>query len=103
MAIDAISPISGSLDFDTTPSLAAATSASSTSGPSFGQTLTQVVGDAVKSMQGGEAASIQGLQGNMAPFKVVEAVMNAQRTLQSVVSIRDKAVAAYQEVSRMNI
>jgi flagellar hook-basal body complex protein FliE len=103
MAVDAISAISGSLDFDTTPSLGAATSASSTSGPSFGQTLTQVVGDAVKSVQGGEAASIQGLQGNMAPFKVVEAVMDAQRTLQSVVSIRDKAVAAYQEISRMSI
>lgn len=78
-----------------------ATSASS--GPSFGQTLSQVVSDAVKTVQTGEAASIQGLQGNMAPFKVVEAVMNAQRTLQSAVSIRDKAVSAYQEISRMSI
>ena len=77
--------------------------AKSTAGPSFGETLMQSIKDGVHTVQNGEAASIQGLQGNLAPFKVVEAVMNAQRTLQSVVSIRDKAVAAYQEVSRMSV
>jgi len=36
-------------------------------------------------------------------FKVVEAVMAAQRTLQEGLSIRDKVVSAYQEVARMAI
>jgi flagellar hook-basal body complex protein FliE len=105
MAINAISGISGKLELDSTSGMesAAASASTSTSAPSFGQTLAQVVSDAINTVQAGEAASIQGLQGNMAPFKVVEAVMDAQRTLQSTLAIRDKAVAAYQEVSRMTI
>jgi flagellar hook-basal body complex protein FliE len=54
-------------------------------------------------MQSGEAAAIQGLQGSMQPFKVVEAIMGAQRTLQQTLAIRDKVVSAYQEISRMAI
>jgi flagellar hook-basal body complex protein FliE len=34
---------------------------------------------------------------------VVDAVMNAQQTLQAAVAIRDKIVSAYLEVSRMSI
>jgi flagellar hook-basal body complex protein FliE len=34
---------------------------------------------------------------------VVTAVTNAEVTLQTVVAIRDKAVAAYQEIARMPI
>ncbi|MGD0183952.1 MAG: flagellar hook-basal body complex protein FliE [Roseiarcus sp.] len=82
---------------------AAGAASTSASAPSFTQTLGQVVNDAIGTMQSGEAASIQGLQGTMAPFKVVEAVMSAQRTLQSALAIRDKAVSAYQEISRMAI
>jgi flagellar hook-basal body complex protein FliE len=54
-------------------------------------------------VQAGEAAAIQGLQGGMEPYKVVDSIMGAQRTLQSMLAIRDKAVSAYQEVSRMAI
>jgi len=36
-------------------------------------------------------------------MKVVESVMAAQRSLQSVLAIRDKAVAAFQEITRMAI
>jgi flagellar hook-basal body complex protein FliE len=69
----------------------------------FGQVLNQVVGDAIGTLQTGEAMAIQGLQGSAPAFKVVEAVMAAQRTLQSALAIRDKAVSAYQEISRMTI
>jgi len=72
-------------------------------GPSFGQTLMQAINDGINTVQNGEAASIQGLQGNLAPMKVVDAVMQAQRTLQQAVAMRDKAVSAYQEISRMTI
>jgi flagellar hook-basal body complex protein FliE len=77
--------------------------ASAASGPSFAQTLGQVVTDAIGTMQTGEAAAIQGVQGNIAPFKVVESLMDAQRTLSQALSIRDKAVSAYQEIARMAI
>ena len=42
-------------------------------------------------------------QGAAAPMKVVESVMEAQRSLQSVLAIRDKVVSAYQEIARMAI
>ena len=85
------------------PSGTAGAASAASSGTSFTQTLGQVVNDAIGSMQSGEAAAIQGLQGTMQPFKVVEAIMGAQRTLQQTLAIRDKAVSAYQEISRMAI
>ena len=82
---------------------AAGAASTASSGTSFTQALGQVANDAIGSMQSGEAAAIQGLQGTMQPFKVVEAIMGAQRTLQQTLAIRDKAVSAYQEISRMAI
>ena len=77
--------------------------AAPTQGPSFDQTLAQVVGSAVDTLQAGEAVAIQGIQGAASPMKVVDGVMAAQRSLQTVLAIRDKAVSAYQEVARMAI
>ena len=75
----------------------------SASGPGFAQALGQVVSDAVGTLQAGEAAAIQGIQGALPPFKVVESIMGAQRTLSQALAIRDKAVSAYQEITRMAI
>jgi flagellar hook-basal body complex protein FliE len=72
-------------------------------GPTFGQALSQVIGSAIDTLQTGEAAAIQGVEGAATPMKVVESVMAAQRSLQTVLAIRDKAVAAYQEIARMAI
>ena len=82
------------------PAPAAATSAT---GPSFAELLSQLISQGVNTIQNGEAAAIQGLTGAAPPFKVVEGVMEAQRVLQEGLSIRDKAVSAYQEISRMSI
>ncbi len=43
------------------------------------------------------------MQGAAPVHKVVESIMSAQRSLQSALAIRDKAVSAYQEISRMAI
>jgi flagellar hook-basal body complex protein FliE len=72
-------------------------------GPSFEQALAQVMGTAVDTLQAGEAVAIQGVQGAVSPMKVVDSVMAAQRSLQTVLALRDKAVSAYQEVARMAI
>jgi flagellar hook-basal body complex protein FliE len=72
-------------------------------GPNFEQALAQVMGTAVDTLQAGEAVAIQGVQGAVSPMKVVDSVMAAQRSLQTVLAIRDKAVSAYQEVARMAI
>jgi flagellar hook-basal body complex protein FliE len=70
---------------------------------SFEQALGAAVGSAVDTLRSGEAAAIQGVEGAVSPMKVVESVMDAQRSLQSVLAIRDKLVSAWQEVSRMAI
>ncbi len=72
-------------------------------GVSFGQVMSQVSGDAIGALKSAEAASIEGLQGAAPVHKVVEAIMSAQRSLQSALALRDKAVTAYQEISRMAI
>jgi flagellar hook-basal body complex protein FliE len=72
-------------------------------GADFGQVMNQVSGDAIASLKSAETASIEGLQGAAPVHKVVEAIMSAQRSLQSTLAIRDKAVSAYQEISRMAI
>jgi flagellar hook-basal body complex protein FliE len=77
--------------------------AASTQGPSFEQALSQVIGSAVDTLQTGEAVAIQGVEGAASPMKVVDSVMAAQRSLQTVLAIRDKAVSAYQEIARMAI
>ena len=82
---------------------APAGAAAPTQGPSFEQALAQVVGSAIDTLKTGEAVAIQGVEGAAAPMKVVESVMAAQRSLQSVLAIRDKAVAAFQEITRIAI
>jgi flagellar hook-basal body complex protein FliE len=44
-----------------------------------------------------------GLQGKASVQQVAESVMGAERTLQTSLAIRDKAVAAYQQISQMQI
>ncbi len=103
MAIDGISAVGAvgkSLDVGAT---GATSATSATEGTSFVDALGKAFGDSIASVQTGEAAAIQGLQGGMAPYKVVDSIMGAQRTLQSMLAIRDKAVSAYQEISRMAI
>ena len=50
-----------------------------------------------------EAAALGGLQGKSSVQEVVQAVMSAEQSLQAALAIRDKVVAAYQEISRMAI
>ncbi len=106
MAIDGISAVGAigrSLDVGATGAAGAPGATSATQGTSFVDALGKAFTDSIASVQTGEAAAIQGLQGGMAPYKVVDSIMGAQRTLQSMLAIRDKAVSAYQEISRMAI
>lgn len=69
----------------------------------FTQMLAQVAADAAGSLKAGEAAAISGIQGKASVQQVVDAVLTAERTLQTTIAVRDKIVAAYQEISRMAI
>jgi len=69
----------------------------------FDSVLKQVTSDAIGTLKAGEAASISGIQGKESTRRVVEALMSAERALQTAVAVRDKVVQAYQEVTRMSI
>jgi flagellar hook-basal body complex protein FliE len=72
-------------------------------GVGFEAALGKAFGAAVDTLKAGEAAAIQGVEGAATPMRVVESVMDAQRSLQSVLAIRDKLVSAWQDISRMSI
>jgi flagellar hook-basal body complex protein FliE len=69
----------------------------------FGAILQQMTTDAIATMRNGEALSVAGVKGQASVQDVVEGVMAAEQTLQATMTIRDKVVAAYLEISRMTI
>lgn len=73
------------------------------SGTDFASYLAKAAGSVAATVQQGEAAAIAGIQGSLPLQTVVERVMAAERTLQAAIAVRDKTVAAYQEISRMQI
>ncbi|WP_158815840.1 flagellar hook-basal body complex protein FliE [Methylocapsa sp. S129] len=103
--IDGISALTASKS--SIASLGAPSAAGSTvnaaGGADFGQIMNEVSGDAIGNLKTAEAASIGSLQGTTPVHEVVESIMSAQRSLQSFLAVRDKAVSAYQEISRMAI
>ncbi len=82
---------------------AAAPSAGAAGGADFASVLANIASSGVKSVENGEATALSGLQGKASVQQVVEAVMSAEQNLQAAIAIRDKVVAAYQEISRMAI
>ncbi|MET0409349.1 MAG: flagellar hook-basal body complex protein FliE [Hyphomicrobium sp.] len=83
----------------------AAPSAASHAAPQadFAQTMASMAADAIATMKTGETTAIAGMQGKAPLQQVVQAVMQADQALRTVVAVRDKVVGAYQEISRMQI
>ncbi len=83
----------------------AAPGASSVATPEsdFAQTMANMAADAISTMKTGETTAIAGMQGKAPLQQVVQAVMQADQALRTVVAVRDKVVSAYQEISRMQI
>lgn len=77
--------------------------AGQSSAPKFSQLLAETVTDAVEASRTSEATSIQAASGKVDLQDVVEAVNAAEISLQTVVSIRDRVISAYQEIMRMPI
>ena len=78
-------------------------SSTTVAGSSFETVLSQLSETAVSNLKSGEATALAGLQGKATTREVVDAVMKAEQSLQTVVAVRDKLILAYQEISRMNI
>ena len=72
-------------------------------GAGFSDALREATEGAVANLRGGEAISLQAAAGNADINDVVMAVGKAEMTLQTVVTLRDKVIHAYQEILRMPI
>jgi flagellar hook-basal body complex protein FliE len=70
---------------------------------SFGAMLGGEVDAAVRGLRNSEKQSIDGLLGQTGLQGVVEAVSAAELGLQKVTAVRDRVIAAYQEIMRMPI
>jgi len=69
----------------------------------FADLVRSALKEARKIGERGEQMSIQGIQDRADLNQVITAVAEAEVTLQTVVSIRDKVIEAYREVLRMPI
>jgi len=73
------------------------------SGDGFVDALKGAAESWVETMRQGEQKSVQAVTGQVDIRDVVMAVNNAEVTLQTAVAVRDKVIAAYQEIMRMPI
>jgi flagellar hook-basal body complex protein FliE len=72
--------------------------------PSFASLVQQAAQGAIDSSYSSEAQVLRTMAtGKTELHEVVTAVANAEVTLQTVVAVRDKVVAAYQDIMRMPI
>lgn len=76
---------------------------SASQSPDFASVLARAALSAIDTLKAGEATAISGVQGKASVQQVAEQVMSAEQTLQSAIVVRDKVVAAYLELSRMQI
>ena len=93
----------GSISTVSPTAFAGASALGQTAGHGFAQVLGEVVAGAVDTLGKAEATSISALQGKASLHQVVDAVTQAEQTLQTTLAIRDKAVGAWSEISRMAI
>lgn len=101
--ISAASIAAGFVDSASRVSQANPADSASKSTADFSEALASAANDVIGTIKKGEAAAIAHVNGGASTQQIVEAVMAAEQALQTAVSVRDRAVAAYQEISRMTI
>ena len=104
----AISPVSVSSAYQAAARIAGtapggAAAAGEAGGLNFGEMLKGAISDASQTLRAGEVAAAQGAAGQADIVNVVNAVNAAEMTLETVVAVRDKVIAAYQDILKMPI
>ncbi len=96
LRLDAVAP-------SLTTGAAAGANETAAAGQGFAAAMADIARNASDAVKGAETTSIQGINGQASTQAVVDAVMGAERSLQTAIAIRDKVVSAYLELSRMSI
>lgn len=85
------------------PRLPASSAAGDDPAADFSALVKQAAGEAVASVKRGEDMSIKAIAGKADIQEVVQAVAAAEMTLETVTTVRDKVIQAYNEILRMPI
>jgi flagellar hook-basal body complex protein FliE len=72
-------------------------------GESFISVLSSVAAQAGQSLMRAERVSVDALRGHANAREMVDSIMHAEQALQTALALRDKTVAAIQEITRMAI
>lgn len=70
---------------------------------SFSEILKATIGNTADAVKASENTGINALNGNMDLVDVATSVQNAEIVLETVVAVRDKVIAAYQDIIKMPI
>lgn len=111
LTIQQMSAISSGKNIDPTKTASLASLAStananavvSPTGPGFGEVMSSLATNTVGNIKQAERISLDAVTGEAGTREVVDALMTAERSLQTAIAIRDKIVTAYLDVSRMQI
>ncbi len=79
------------------------TGSGASEGPSFADFVSEAVSDAIATGHQAEQVAVDAVAGEADIVDVVTAISAAEMTLETVVSVRDRMVSAYQEIMRMPI
>lgn len=69
----------------------------------FTAMLASVASEAIDKTKAAEATALRGVRGAASVEEVVSSIMEAERSLQTALAVRDKLAQAYLELSRMGI
>lgn len=72
-------------------------------GPSFGDLVTGAVENAITAQHKSEEVSAAAVLGKADLTDVVQAVTNAELTLNTVIAVRDRVINAYNQIMRMPV
>lgn len=103
MPLDKINPAVAANVYSTVQKAGQGAGVAAGDGMSFGDMVKKVAKDSIAVMRGGEKTSAQAVLGKADLTDVVEAVTQAELTLQTVMAVRDRLLNAYQEIMRMPI
>jgi len=69
----------------------------------FGAMVTEAAETAMKTVRGSEQVAAAGVSGTADVQQVVQALSDAELTMQTVVAVRDKVLGAYNDIMKMTI
>ena len=103
MPVNGINPAQAANAYQSSQSVAKGGGIGAENGKSFGEVMRTTTSNAMDTIREGEKVAAQAVVGDADLTDVIQAINDAEMTLQTVVAVRDRMISAYQEIMRMPI